>query len=64
MVVTAFIWLKKGILTNWSLGTSFLVVMAKITQQTKQTRSEEHTSEPQSLRRISYAVFGWKKKKK
>src|SRR6056297_3747091 len=27
-------------------------------------RSEEHTSEPQSLRRISYAVFCLKKKKK
>src|SRR3546814_10435747 len=27
-------------------------------------RSEEHTSELQSLMRISYAVFGWKKKRK
>src|SRR3546814_4185648 len=27
-------------------------------------RSEEHTSELQSLMRISYAVFCWKKKKK
>src|SRR3546814_3224422 len=27
------------------------------------TRSEEHTSELQSLMRISYAVFCWKKKK-
>src|SRR3546814_2432751 len=26
-------------------------------------RSEEHTSELQSLMRISYAVFGWNKKK-
>src|SRR3546814_8012143 len=26
-------------------------------------RSEEHTSELQSLMRSSYAVFGWKKKK-
>src|SRR3546814_9877356 len=26
-------------------------------------RSEEHTSELQSLMRISYAVFGWKKNK-
>src|SRR3546814_2480899 len=26
-------------------------------------RSEEHTSEIQSLRRITYAVFCWKKKK-
>src|SRR3546814_3823260 len=28
----------------------------------RQTRSEEHTSEPQSLMRISYAVFCLKKK--
>src|SRR3546814_2502419 len=28
------------------------------------SRSEEHTSELQSLMRISYAVFCWKKKKK
>src|SRR3546814_18218650 len=31
--------------------------------QTRQTRSEEHTSELQSLMRISYAVFCLKKKK-
>src|SRR3546814_2547289 len=31
---------------------------------TKTTRSEEHTSELQSLMRISYAVFCLKKKKK
>src|SRR3546814_7812428 len=31
---------------------------------TGQKRSEEHTSELQSLMRISYAVFGLKKKKK
>src|SRR3546814_1578022 len=30
---------------------------------TRRTRSEEHTSELQSLMRISYAVFCWKKKK-
>src|SRR3546814_7544598 len=30
----------------------------------EQYRSEEHTSEPQSLMRISYAVFCLKKKKK
>src|SRR3546814_8590148 len=29
-----------------------------------QVRSEEHTSELQSLMRISYAVFCWKKKNK
>src|SRR3546814_4459429 len=31
---------------------------------TPRPRSEEHTSEPQSLMRISYAVFCLKKKKK
>src|SRR3546814_7315109 len=31
---------------------------------TANTRSEEHTSELQSLMSISYAVFCWKKKKK
>src|SRR3546814_1460709 len=31
---------------------------------TRSFRSEEHTSELQSLMRISYAVFCWKKKKK
>src|SRR3546814_8995359 len=33
-------------------------------KQTPRTRSEEHTSELQSLMRISYAVFCLKKKKK
>src|SRR3546814_5888484 len=32
-------------------------------QRQKLLRSEEHTSELQSLMRISYAVFRWKKKK-
>src|SRR3546814_8323679 len=31
-------------------------------QRPEQLRSEEHTSELQSLMRISYAVFCWKKK--
>src|SRR3546814_2458443 len=35
-----------------------------MTARTKPTRSEEHTSELQSLMRISYAVFCLKKKKK
>src|SRR3546814_13432577 len=35
-----------------------------ISQSPKPTRSEEHTSELQSLMRISYAVFCLKKKKK
>src|SRR3546814_4285692 len=33
-------------------------------EKSKQSRSEEHTSELQSLMRISYAVFCLKKKKK
>src|SRR3546814_1102647 len=37
---------------------------ARISQRgARRTRSEEHTSELQSLMRISYAVFCWKKKK-
>src|SRR3546814_2125055 len=39
---------------------ALLAVGADVTQQ---TRSEEHTSELQSLMRISYAVFCLKKKK-
>src|SRR3546814_4923588 len=35
---------------------------AKITDRTGEIRSEEHTSELQSLMRISYAVFCLKKK--
>src|SRR3546814_3873554 len=35
-----------------------------VSRSNKQTRSEEHTSELQSLMRISYAVFCLKKKKK
>src|SRR3546814_1059548 len=34
-----------------------------LTESSSQTRSEEHTSELQSLMRISYAVFCLKKKK-
>src|SRR3546814_1164009 len=39
-------------------------VMARQTLRCKVIRSEEHTSELQSLMRISYAVFCLKKKKK
>src|SRR3546814_9506522 len=41
-----------------------LGVAASATQRCSRTRSEEHTSELQSLMRISYAVFCLKKKKK
>src|SRR3546814_5369063 len=37
---------------------------AAISSTQRRTRSEEHTSELQSLMRISYAVFCLKKKKK
>src|SRR3546814_9494360 len=37
---------------------------AKMREQIERMRSEEHTSELQSLMRISYAVFCLKKKKK
>src|SRR3546814_14798144 len=39
-------------------------IIAIFRQTTKAMRSEEHTSELQSLMRISYAVFCLKKKKK
>src|SRR3546814_6733048 len=37
---------------------------ARFAAEKLEQRSEEHTSELQSLMRISYAVFGLKKKKK
>src|SRR3546814_1911036 len=40
------------------------VCQPRAAQQTSSDRSEEHTSELQSLMRISYAVFCLKKKKK
>src|SRR3546814_7672939 len=40
------------------------IASTKIIRMTKNFRSEEHTSELQSLMRISYAVFCLKKKKK
>src|SRR3546814_3126161 len=40
------------------------LLASRLEAQLGQTRSEEHTSELQSLMRISYAVFCLKKKKK
>src|SRR3546814_7709908 len=37
--------------------------LSDFAQPEKKVRSEEHTSELQSLMRTSYAVFCWKKKK-
>src|SRR3546814_8069227 len=45
---------------SWAKGANF-EFMPKLTSS--QARSEEHTSELQSLMRISYAVFCLKKKK-
>src|SRR3546814_10848541 len=44
--------------TNWRIGSA-----SKNSLATSSSRSEEHTSELQSLMRISYAVFCLKKKK-
>src|SRR3546814_1494595 len=43
--------------------TANVVASCKVTSTTDIARSEEHTSELQSLMRISYAVFCFKKKK-
>src|SRR3546814_7877421 len=43
-------------------GTGFPRICSKV-ERVRRTRSEEHTSELQSLMRISYAVFCLKKKK-
>src|SRR6056297_3282666 len=44
-------------------GTGWPDLRAPATAEADRKRSEEHTSELQSLRRISYAVFCLKKKK-
>src|SRR3546814_5945931 len=59
---------KAGLLSGEKLAVD-LVAMEKRYLETNYrtleiTRSEEHTSELQSLMRISYAVFCWKKKNK
>src|SRR3546814_8540983 len=53
--------------TGTSIGTGFAGAMKRITSTVSEratARSEEHTSELQSLRRISYAVLRLKKKHK
>src|SRR3546814_3508251 len=49
-----------GRLLQGDLGTS-IFTHVPVTHLLAQRRSEEHTSEPQSLMRISYAVFCLKK---
>src|SRR3546814_9176335 len=53
-------------LLGWRLGRQrdIALTMAALNQAVVRRRSEEHTSELQSLMRISYAVFCLKKKKK
>src|SRR3546814_9652064 len=59
---------KKGA-ASWSAGASISAPLVNdrvgisLSAFTKKDRSEEHTSELQSLMRISYAVFCLKKKK-
>src|SRR3546814_5757651 len=48
---------KSAIRRRWNM------VNCKLIRQAREGRSEEHTSELQSLMRISYAVFCLKKKK-
>src|SRR3546814_7647422 len=49
---------------NGEVGTSSLTIFHHFVGSSMEHRSEEHTSELQSLMRISYAVFCLKKKKK
>src|SRR3546814_2843990 len=49
---------------NWGLFFAALGVANHVMYEMIQARSEEHTSELQSLMRISYAVFCLKKKNK
>src|SRR3546814_8893414 len=48
----------------FTFGAAHLGAIAFIARAAPAGRSEEHTSELQSLMRISYAVLCWKKKKK
>src|SRR3546814_7110305 len=52
-----------GVRDNWVQDKTPVVRPCVMTVTTKKSRSEEHTSELQSLMRISYAVFCLKKKK-
>src|SRR3546814_1595378 len=50
--------------TRWPISSSASAAESKARNSCGVSRSEEHTSELQSLMRISYAVFCLKKKKK
>src|SRR3546814_5880040 len=56
--------LGMGLLMAWLGGLVAAALMAATVAIVSTGRSEEHTSELQSLMRISYAVFCLKKKKK
>src|SRR3546814_3576152 len=47
----------------WGLRPDFERAAGRASRKERRSRSEEHTSELQSLMRISYAVFCLKKKK-
>src|SRR3546814_9029671 len=61
--VLATVELGAGV-ADTSLGCAWAAVPTKRAAGNAMARSEEHTSELQSLMRISYAVFRLKKKKK
>src|SRR3546814_2445435 len=62
------VWPIQEVLARMTLGVSFTFFAVRINATTEVTedsiRSEEHTSELQSLLRISYAVFCLQKKKR
>src|SRR3546814_13307098 len=58
------IWFSPGICPNWRSSGEVTSEVMTSGLAPGYSRSEEHTSELQSLMRISYAVFCLKKKKK
>src|SRR3546814_9507947 len=61
-IVRSPIRVSRGHLPPWPAGIPVQLVQLACSNRTPGTRSEEHTSELQSLMRISYAVFCLKKK--
>src|SRR3546814_8617019 len=62
--LTALAAQQRGVDLEDELAVAQVAQGLDVTFQADQVRSEEHTSELQSLMRISYAVFCLKKKKK
>src|SRR3546814_8791786 len=50
--------------TSMNMVMALATPLTMVTRTQKPTRSEEHPSELQSLMRLPYAVFCWKKKRK